>query len=407
MTAGLLQLNFKGPQDIYLTGNPQMTYFKNIFRSYSNFSKDFQKLQFENSVKFGSTHTCIIKNYGDLLSNIYLCVELPELVSSNNYENWASYVNAIGFSLIESISFEIGGQKIDTFDYNWLDIYSEIFDPNSDSLVGKFYTDISLQENSNKQELYIPLPFWFSKNYGNALPLLSLTNHEVKIVITFKKLEELIKSDISNFSYNPIKFNAYILANYIHLDTNEKKFFVNNKLNYMIEQIQTLSTVDIDSKNLVRAALNFNQPMKNIFWIITDNINTTPNYVTGNNWLNYTSANSAYSDSFNSAKITMNGQDRVLEMPASYFRNVVSYECKTYIPRKYIYSYSFSLFPMQNQPSGSCNYSRIDNNKSYLELTFNTVNTPGGTTNGKIKIYGQNYNILIIEKGMGSVLFLN
>ena len=74
MTAGLIQLQFIGPQDAYLTGNPQMTYFKSIFRSYSNFSKDLQKLQFENSVKFGSTHTCVIKNYGDLLSNLYLYI---------------------------------------------------------------------------------------------------------------------------------------------------------------------------------------------------------------------------------------------------------------------------------------------------------------------------------------------
>ena len=130
MTAGLLQLNFKGPQDQYLTGNPQMTYFKSIYRSYSNFAKDIQKLQFENKVKFGSTHSCVIKNYGDLLSNLYLYIELPNLVSTNNNENWAGYVNGVGFSIIESVSFEIGGQNIDTYDYNWLDIYNELYDQN-------------------------------------------------------------------------------------------------------------------------------------------------------------------------------------------------------------------------------------------------------------------------------------
>ena len=407
MTAGLIQLSFNGPQDAYLTGNPQMTYFKSIYRSYSNFAKDIQKLQFENSVKFDSTHSCIIKNYGDLLSNLYLYVELPQLVSTNNNENWAGYVNGVGFSLIESVSFEIGGQVIDTFDYNWLDIYNELYDQTSDSLIGKFNTDISVEENNYAQKLYIPLHFWFSKNYGNALPLIALEYHEIKINVTFRKLEELIKSDISNFSYESNNINAYIIANYIHLDETEKRFFSNNKLEYLIEQTQILSTTDIQSKNSARVALNFSHPVKSLYWIICNNINTNPNMKTGNNWLTYTSNNSLYSETFNTARITINGQDRITDMDASYYRSVIPYETRLYSPRKYIYTYSFSLNPMQNQPSGSCNYSKIGNNRSYLELTFNPINTVGGTTNGKIKVYAQNYNIFKVESGMGSILFSN
>jgi len=407
MTAGLLQLEFKGPQDIYLTGNPQMTYFKSIFRGYSNFSKDLQKLQFENNVKLGSTHSCIIKNYGDLLSNVYLYIELPQLVSTNNNENWVGYVNGVGFSIIESITFDIGGQTIDTYDYNWLDIYNELYDQTSDTLAGKFNTDITLEENNYAQKLYIPLHFWFTKNYGNVLPLIALQNHEIKINITFRKLDEIIKSDISNFTYNTPRIHAEIIANYIHLDKTEKKFFSNNKLEYLIEQTQILSTVDIESKNSLKVPLNFSHPIKSMYWVISNDINTNPNMKTGNNWLSYTCNNSLYSDTFNTARITMNGQDRIPDMDASYYRYVVPYETRLYTPRKYIYTYSFSLHPMQYQPSGSCNYSRIDNNKSYLELTFNPINTAGGTTNGKVKVYGQNYNILRVENGMGSTLFMN
>jgi hypothetical protein len=407
MTAGLIQLSFSGPQDDYLTGNPQMTYFKSIYRSYSNFAKDIQKLQFENNVKFNSTHSCIIKNYGDLLSNLYLYVELPQLVSTNNNENWAGYVNGVGFSLIESVSFEIGGQTIDTFDYNWLDIYNELYDQTSDSLVSKFNTDISVEENNYAQKLYIPLHFWFSKNYGNALPLIALEYHEIKVNVTFRKIEEIIKSDISNFSYETPNLNAYIIANYIHLDETEKRFFSNNKLEYLMEQTQILSTTDIQSKNSARVALNFSHPIKSIYWIICNDINTNPNMKTGNNWLSYTSNNSLYSETFNTARITINGQDRITDMDASYYRSVIPYETRLYSPRKYIYTYSFSLHPTQNQPSGSCNYSKIGNSRSYLELTFNPINTVGGTTNGKIKVYAQNYNIFKVESGMGNVIFAN
>ena len=104
MTAGLLQLNFIGPQDKYLTGNPQMTYFKNVFKSHSNFAKELKILQFDSSVKLGSVHSCTIKDYGDLLSDLYLYIELPQLVSSNNNENWAGYVNGVGYSIIKSVS---------------------------------------------------------------------------------------------------------------------------------------------------------------------------------------------------------------------------------------------------------------------------------------------------------------
>ena len=164
MTGGLLQLAFKGPQDIYLTGNPQMTFFKSVYKQHSNFTKDTQLLQFENNIKLGTNHYCVIKRYGDLLSNLYLYIELPEITSADSNETWKGYVNGVGYSIIKSVSLDIGGLIIDKLDYTWLDIYNELYDQKSDDLIGKFNTDISLQENSNSKKLYIPLKFWFTKN---------------------------------------------------------------------------------------------------------------------------------------------------------------------------------------------------------------------------------------------------
>ena len=161
MTAGLLQLNFIGPQDKYLTGNPQMTYFKSVFKSHSNFAKDTQKLQFENAIQLGSTHTCVISRVGDLLTDLYLYIELPQLVSSNNNENWAGYVNGVGLSIIKSVSLQIGGQTIDTLDSNWLDIYNEMFDQRSDTISGKFNTDVTLQDRISMHKNFI-----FHYNFG-------------------------------------------------------------------------------------------------------------------------------------------------------------------------------------------------------------------------------------------------
>ena len=100
------------------------------------------------------------------------------------------------------LEIQIGGLTIDTLDTNWLDIYNELFDQRSDTLIGKFNTDITLQENNTAQKLYIPLPFWFSKNSGSSLPIIALRNHEIKIKIKFRNLNEIIKSDIEiHFTY--------------------------------------------------------------------------------------------------------------------------------------------------------------------------------------------------------------
>ena len=406
MTGGLLQLAFKGPQDVYLTGNPQMTFFKSVYKQHSNFSKDTQILQFDNQIKLGTTQSCIIKRYGDLLSNVYLYLELPKIISSTNTETWKGYVNGVGYSIIKEVTLEIGGSIIDKFDSNWLDIYNELYDRKTDDLVGKFNTDITLQENDSAKLLYIPLKFWFSKNPGLSIPLIALQYNEIRINIEFRNWNEIIKSNINNFIISDPIIKANIIADYIHLDTNEKKMFTTKNHEYIIEQLQILSEFDINSNiSSAKVPLDFNHPIKEIIWIILDNINHTQNTKTGNNWLTYTSNSSLYNDTFKSAKITINGLDRTNNMPVKYFREVVPYECYPYLPRKHIYSYSFSLFPTQIQPSGSCNYSKI--NKSYLNIDFNPINNIGGITNGRIKVYGINYNILNIQKGLGGLLFMN
>lgn len=406
MTGGLIQLAFKGPQDLYLTGNPQMTYFKSIYKKHSNFSKDTQLLQFENDIKLGTSHNCVITRYGDLLSNVYLYIELPEITSSTNTEAWKGYINGVGYSIIKSVSLEIGGTIIDKLDYNWLDIYNELYDQKSDNLVGKFNTDITLQENHQAQKLYIPLKFWFCKNPGLSIPLIALQYNEIKINVEFRNWNEIIKSNINNFTIsNPI-IKSHIIADFIHLDEAEKKYFSSNNHEYLIEQLQILSEFDINNNTSnIKIPLDFNHPIKEIIWVVTDNINHSQNTKTGNNWLSYTSISSLYADTFSSAKITINSLDRTNNMSAEYYRDVIPYESYNYIPRKYIYCYSFSLYPAQFQPSGSCNYSKI--NKSHLNMNFNPVNTIGGTTNGRVKVYGINYNVLSIKKGLGGLLFMN
>ena len=408
MTGSLLYLaaNKEGQEDVHITGNPEMSYFKNVHRKHSNFSKETIKLYFtESEIKMGHTHYCSIQRKGSLLSNLYLYVELPNLVSSDNNESWKGYVNGVGYSIIKSATLKIGGMEIDKFDSQYFDLYNELYDPNTDSLVGKFNSDITLQENSSKQNLYIPLPFWFTKDPGLALPLDALQFHEVEVIIEFRKLTEIVKSNIINLNLTNTTIKSHLIGKFLHLDTDEKKKFIKSEHKYLIEQTQILAESDVNTNTSnVKVPLEFKHPVKDILWIICDDLNHVENIKTGNNWLSYTSVSSNYSDTFSTAKITLDGNDLIEYMNADYYRNVVPYEVYGIIPRKYVYAYSFSLNPEDHtQPSGSCNFSKFT--RAYLDILFNSTFTTGGSPNGKIKVYATSYNIFRIKNGMGGLVF--
>ena len=408
MTGSLLTLaaNKTGELDKNITGNPSITFFKNVYKQHTNFAKEVIKIYFSDSeVKLGGTHNCKIPRKGSLLSKLYLYVELPDLVSINSNESWKGYVNSVGFSLIKSISIKIGGMKIDTIDGQLLDIYNELYNQNSDTLVGKFNSDITLQNNSKALKLYIPLNFWFTQNEGLSLPLDALEFHEIEIEVEYRKITELIKCNISNITLSNVSITSYLIGTFIHLDDKEKEYFMKKEHNYLIEQNQILPEFDIStSVNTVKVPLDFQNPVKEIFWVVLDEKNHTENIKTGNNWLTYTSIASSNSDTFTSAKIILNGNDLLDYMNAVYYRDVMAYENYTSIPRKHIYSYSFSLNGANHiQPSGSSNFSNFS--RCFLELNFNETFNVGGVCNGRVKVYGINYNVFRIKDGMGGLLF--
>ena len=408
MTGSLLSLaaNKSGEIDVYMIGNPNITFFKNVYKRYTNFSKEIIKIFFaETDTKLGQTYNCKIPRKGSLLSKLYLYVELPDLVTTNSNESWKGYVNGVGFSLIKLITIKIGGMIIDRIDGNLLDIYNEIYNQESDSLVGKFNSDITLENNSNKQRLYIPLNFWFTKNEGLSLPLDALQFHEIEISVEFRKLTELVKCNITNITLTNNSIVTNLIGTFIHLDDNEKKYFIEKSHSYLIEQTQILPDFDINvSMNNIKIPLDFQHPVKEIFWVVCDELNHNENIKTGNNWLTYTSISSNNSDTFLSGKIILNGNDLLEYMNSDYYRKIVSYENYNNLPRKHIYTYCFSLSPLNHmQPSGSCNFSKFS--RSFLDLNFNSVFNTGGICNGNIKVYGVNYNIFKIEKGMGGLLF--
>ena len=178
MGGGLLQLVAYGAQDVYLTGNPQITFFKVVYRRHTNFAIEAIQQTFNGTPNFGNRVTCQISRNGDLIHRVYLAVV--------NYSSTNNVCPYFGLRLINYVEIEIGGQKIDKHYSHWMYVWNELSLPVSKKDAYKKMVGANDKLTSlTNANLYIPLEFWFCRNVGLALPLLALQYHEVKINILF------------------------------------------------------------------------------------------------------------------------------------------------------------------------------------------------------------------------------
>ena len=305
MGGGLLQLVAYGAQDVYLSGNPQITFFKVVYRRHTNFAMEAIQQTFSGVANYGNTVYCQISRNGDLIHRTYLEVDVPSL-STNS-----SYVNYLGLRLLKTVSIEIGGQQIDKHYSDWLYIWNELSLPVGkqyawDTMVGADRDALnSANENTTRgtTKLFIPLEFWFCRNIGLALPLIALQYHEVKIKIEFETFNNCTfnTSTGANGAHGDDSTKATLgspnlWVDYIYLDTDERRKFAQLSHEYLIEQLQFTGTETLNSST-TRVKLNFNHPCKELIWVAK--LQNMPNY----GWYNYTipdiNASSSYSTNNN------------------------------------------------------------------------------------------------------------
>ena len=421
---GLLQLVATGKQDLFLTGNPQVTWFKMVYRRHTNFSIEQQIINFDNQADFGRRLTCTLPRKGDLLGPLWLEITLPALTNSVTGEP-LSYTNAVAHALIQEISLEIGEQEIDKQTGEWMEMWSNYTVTEDkrqgwNNMIGK--TTGTSQGNAPATSvgqygpltLLVPLRFWFCKNPGMFLPLLALQYHPIRINITLRPLQQMFvvdsptaanPCDISALSASIQSFNMY--GDFVHLDVEERRRFVSNAHEYLIEQVQYTNSIPIDAgATTVQVPMEFNHPIRELYWVVQRNA-----AVNAHQWFNYTNlangessmAINNYQNLITSALIKLDGFDRFDQRNADFFRLIQPYQYHTVIPiDDFIYSYSFSFKPEDMQPSGSMNASRIDN--LVLQLTMNTTVSPArGSAN--VRVYALNHNVLRVIDGFGGLLF--
>jgi len=519
-----MQLVAYGAQDIYLTGNPQITYFKTVYRRHTNFSMESIEQVWCGDSLCGRATSTISRN-GDLVHKLYLQQTINVInsnesinnVSGKTINNGGAFVYNPTHTGIDQVEVEIGGQMIDRQSGKWMEVYSQLTEPNSGGNLGivgpntgtKFQNmsrgggvivtslgdlvdkvgsgqsnavvivldsiteDRKNKESNTKFDAYVPLKFWFCRNPGLALPLIALQYHEVKINIELKKAAT---DDNALCLGNKLEYECNrLFADYIYLDTDERRRFAQVSHEYLIEQVQHQKFLNTGGD----LNLNFNHPVKEIIWTGGQNDRTglfgrlpggTANYKT----------NDYYLDKLHNNNITyqliLNGQDRMSARPLEYYTKQQVYDyhtgtpvgsgdsytiedisCltkkndtpgstppislgmdethqkhpelsppKTQLLEKNIYTqailqtglgqasndaiavYSFSLKPEEHQPSGTCNFSRIDSARLVIN---NAPNIQVGNNNDcccdEYDVYAINYNVLRIMSGMGGLAYSN
>ena len=309
MGGGLMQLVANGAQDVYLTGNPQITFWKVTYRRHTNFAMESIEQTFNGQADFGRRVQCTVSRNGDLAYRTYLQVTLPEIgqtLANSSGDVYARWLDFPGHQLIENVEVEIGGQRIEKQYGDWMHIWCQLtMDKNQEAgyykMVGNTtqltfvtdpnYADVDGPCDSNaprqvcaprnalpETTLYVPLQFWFCCNPGLALPLIALQYHEVKINLDLRAIDECLwavselaagdsaDKKVSN-AYSQSLVSASLYVDYIYLDTDERRRMAQNPHEYLIEQLQYTGAESVGSSaNKVR--LNFNHPCKELVWVV-------------------------------------------------------------------------------------------------------------------------------------------
>jgi len=291
-----MQLVAYGAQDQYLSGNPQITFFKVVYRRHTNFSVEPIQQTWNGAGDFSRTVTCNINRNGDLITNMYLVVNLKSQTIPNSVA-WG-YVKRLGHALIAETKIEIGGSKIDEQYGDWLNIWYELThkvgqERGYDKMIGNISELTQITKDPKiGYTLYVPFIYWFNRNNGLALPLIALQYHDVRITVQYLDFNSCINyigtTKPTTTDYQLMGDN-YLLIDYIYLDSEERKRFAQASHEYLIEQVQfTGSEALSNSSNKFR--LNFNHPCKYLIWTPKlsrfNNTNAWITYAPDGNWNN-------------------------------------------------------------------------------------------------------------------------
>jgi hypothetical protein len=530
-------------QDVYLSGNPQITFFKVVYRRHTNFSVEPIQQTWNGAADFGRTVTCNINRNGDLITNMYVAVKLAAQPAdlTSKPKAWG-YVNRLGHAMVQECKVEIGGSKIDEQYGDWLNIWYELTHKVGQErgyarMIGDVPELTAVNTDAlNPYQMYVPLQFWFNRNNGLALPLIALQYHDVRVTVQFRDALACVNWETETPSLTNLMADCYLLIDYVYLDSEERKRFAQASHEYLIEQLQFTGSESLTAASS-KYRLNFNHPSKYLIWaphlerhntrnkwiahafngdwaaarnrfaklitlanaqnlaiaggnvnadkssnvagdlvtlvqvqnnsalaalvaktevrfvvqadgdlgalkevldnsiVVSNNLSMadisktvdqlaamgadadvlaayTLNVVNYHNYGNFVDGSN---NPCSAAKLQLNGHDRFQTRDGYYFNYVQPFQHFSNTPADGINVYSFALKAEDHQPTGTCNFSRIDNATLQVDCGLNNMAADnryvadfiGTNSNSIVNIYTVNYNVLRVMSGMAGTAYSN
>jgi hypothetical protein len=456
-SGALTELAALGNQDAFLNINPEKTFFAQSYRRHTNFAIAEQDITLDNAPS-GTWRsrkvTARVPRNGDLLGWCYLSVILSALgldeetpsgvVDLTDTAVWGSsppgagnidvarqesriyWANAVGHAMIDEVSFEVGSQVVDKWTGEFLQLWERYTGQPGKQLkemIGQFDAEEDLRDfAAMSRRLYVPLPFYFCRAYALHKPLIALQYHETKLTVTLVAREDLIvrfrggsvalDRDIVlplNYITGGEMQDAAITANYVYLDTMERRVFAQQPHEYLITQLQFHGSESVPANTgSKQVQVHFNHPVLELFWVYQEDDQRSA--AQGFRYFNYGVEFGSYLphqdpataviplvDPIDTVSLQLNGHDRISTREALYFRTVQPWERHTNMPDRFIYNYCFGLYPEEDwAPSGALNMSRIDN--VVFRFSFINIGVATGLLNsGILRIYARSHNVVKIK----------
>jgi len=390
----IVQLLSRGPQDVYLTYNPEMSLFKRVYRRYTNFAVEHFEEDFSTTVRFGTTNTITVSKRGDLVGSMVLRIVLPNLNIAGGV-----WKDTIGYNIISSAILRIGDVRVQTVEDLWMDIDDKLFCPDSKYAgISKLVGRGQVYTTDRSWELFVPLKFFCCNNTTSKqqfIPILNLGfNINVYVDLMFKSLDALVTLPANQQPPDGVSLDSGLIVEYVFLDETEKFRFAQNPTNitfdkmYRIDQNTFLTTTNGQTVNQTKVEISLrqlNKPVK-YFAVVACPLNDTTSF--------------QYTNIFEKETFYLNSNQQFSPRSSEYFSIVQKYQhFRRCDPADNILAYSFALDATSFQPNGSLNFAPYVNTK----LSFDIVPQ---ISPKKIKVFAITLDFLIFDNGLARLLFV-
>jgi hypothetical protein len=393
---------------------PAVSFFRHAYKNYSNYVKDTRVLGFKNGIKFGQTASFRFDEdgkFGDLVTNIMIAVDLPDLTGYTNTNGQPfGYCNGVGNALAQNITLSINGNLIDEHNSEFMDIYGQLTvksgcKDNYFAMIQKYDINSYFPTNFTGGRVYIPLQFWFCRNITNrnsslVFPLCAIYNSTIELSLDIRNFVDILATEDNVLTGAPNLqiVNGELLVDYVILEEEERRRYINapRQLN-IINQLQTyVYDIGANTTNHTFSLKSMHYPVTELLFVVRRN-----DAESINDYYNYSTTLSTFGrqDPIQTVRLMFDGRDRIRTTAASNFAQVEITKVHTNAPiNKFIHVYSFALEPEKiEQPNGLCNFSEIQ--EALLHLSF-VSGLPACT----LYVYALNYNVLISGNGNATLL---